>query len=107
MADVAEWIKLKESLVGYLDSDDISPTLAQALRIPSNRHAIYYWLAGNQHHEFRALLQHLLELEISFRQSEELEDDEYDYFGGIYQCAFLLGRCGQPSDTKALWKFNA
>lgn len=107
MADVAEWNKLKESLVGYLESDDISPTLAQALRIPSNRHAIYYWLAGNQHHEFRALLQHLLDLEISFRQSEELKTTSMTTLGASTSVRSCLDAVASLRTQRRSGRFNA
>jgi hypothetical protein len=99
-------MNLEESLAQYLDSGEVSPTLEQALRIPLNRRAVYYQLAGGHLGQHRQLLLHLLGLEIAFRNAiwEGTEGDDDDCFEGIYQCAFLVGRCGEPSDTRALWK---
>lgn len=48
----------------------------------------------------------LLEEEIRFREAlwNGSATDAGDYCEGIYHCAFLLSRCGDPSDTAALWK---
>jgi hypothetical protein len=99
-------MNLEESLARYFDSGEISPALQQWLRTPLNRRAVYFRLAGGPLAEYRQMLLHLLDLEISFRNAlwEGTEDDADDCFEGIYQCAFLLGRCRDPSDTKALWK---
>ena len=90
----------------FLETGSVSPTLVASLPDPSIRFALYRQIVKMPVHLFRQLLLRLLEEEIAFRNAlwEGSVTDEDDYFEGIYHCAFLLSRCGDPSDTAALWK---
>jgi hypothetical protein len=99
-------MKTEQHLKQYLESGVIPAALDAALGEPSARRGLYRSIVNGPIHPFRQLLLRLLEKEVSFREAlweGDVEDDE-DYFEGIYHCAFLLSRCGDPSDAAALWK---
>ncbi|MFZ5635034.1 MAG: hypothetical protein ACOY82_00460 [Pseudomonadota bacterium] len=97
---------LDQSLTEFLRTDEISPAFARQLSVPSNRRALYFHIAHGPLREYRSLLLHLFALEVAFRDAlwEGTDVDEDDCFEGIYQCAFLLRQCGDPADTRTLWK---
>ena len=55
---------------------------------------------------YRRLLLRLLDVEIAFRTAiwEGSAEADEESAEGIFHCAYLLSRCGEPADAKALWK---
>jgi hypothetical protein len=96
---------IEDQLKEYLRGETMSPELEASIIDPTIRRALYRQIVNQAAHPFRPLLLRLLREEISFRKAlwnGEVEDTD-DYFEGIYHCAFLLSRCGDPSDTEVLW----
>jgi hypothetical protein len=87
-------------------SEPISPTLAQRLRIPRDRLAIYRFVLDRDPRNYRHLLLALFDEEIYFREAlwNGTVNDDGDFCEGIYHCAFLIHCCGMPCDTATLWK---
>jgi hypothetical protein len=99
-------MNIEQHLKQYLESGVIPPMLEATIGDASTRRVIYRSIVSGPIHPFRHLLLRLLEEEIAFRKAlwEREAQDEGDYFEGIYHCAFLLSRCGNPADIAALWK---
>jgi hypothetical protein len=97
---------LETQLKQYIATGDISPELEASFAEPSSRRQLYRLMVDEPAGPFRPLLVRLFEQEIQFRNAlwnGEVADPA-DYFEGIYHSAFLLSRCGDPSDVPTLWR---
>lgn len=97
---------IEQHLEQYLSTGEISSELEAALSEPSTRRLAYLSIVNQPIPPFRRLLLRLLEEEIAFREAvwEGKAKGAEVASEGIYHCAFLLSRCGNPADTAALWK---
>lgn len=90
------------------NSTTISPEIVAFLSNASERQILYKMLLNqsllNQSlAPFRKMLLLALNQEVTFRSAPfdpEVPDSHYE---GIYRCAFLLYKIGNPADTKSLW----
>jgi hypothetical protein len=99
-------VTVEAGLKQYLESGAVPPSLERSLADPAARRALYRVIVSQPIRPFRHLLLRLLDEEIRFREAlwNGSVADPDDYFEGVYHCAFLLSRCGEPADTSALWK---
>ena len=99
-------MNVDQHLRAYLESGQEAAQLDQVLSSPTERHQIYRAIARQPPRPYRLLLLRLLDREIAFRnalwdRSAEFDEESAE---GIFHCAYLLSLCGEPADTKALWK---
>lgn len=97
---------ITKHLQSYLESGQISRELEESLDNPAERHMLYKLLVNQPAPPYRHLLLRLLDNEIAFRMAlwhGHMEGDG-DSAEGIHHCAYLLSRCGEPADAKAIWK---
>lgn len=89
----------------YLQTGNISPELEKSLSDPMWRRDFYRQIM-QQPAPYRFILLRLLNEEIEYREAlwHGKTKDSGEHYEGIYQCAFLLSCCGNPSDVIALWK---
>lgn len=95
-----------QAIAEYLSNGNaVTPAVATVLLSPEARRAIYKQLAGEALAPYRDLLIHLLDEEINLRTAlwTHIVEDDMAFYEGIYQCAFLLYRAGDPRDTLLLW----
>jgi len=95
-----------EHLRAYIEDGQESDQLEQLLNSPTERQALYRLIVKRPPRPYRLLLLRLLNREIAFRKalwegSAEFNEESAE---GIFHCAYLLSRCGEAADTKALWK---
>ncbi|MBY0238571.1 MAG: hypothetical protein K2X55_04585 [Burkholderiaceae bacterium] len=90
----------------FNNGNAVTPGMASMLGDPALRHALYQALLNQPAALFRPLLLFALDLEVEFRQAlfEGARLDPDGYYEGIYHCAFLLYRAGDPVDTLKLWQ---
>ncbi|WP_167091755.1 hypothetical protein [Massilia frigida] len=91
----------------YLSNGNtVTTAVGTVLLSPEARRAIYKRLVDEPAAPFHVLLTQMLAEEVKFRTwiSEEIVQDDMNYYEGIYQCAFLLYRVGDARDTLALWE---
>jgi hypothetical protein len=102
-------MSITEHLQSYVECGDISADLDESLDNPTERYALYKFLVNEPARPYRQLLLRILDKEIAFRTALWNGDQEarkYDEtsFEGIRHCAYLLSRCGEPTDVRAIWK---
>ena len=99
-------MSITKLLQSYLEHGQISAELEKSLDNPTERHALYRLVVNQPPQLYRSLLLRLLDKEIVFRMAlwhGDAEGDE-ESCEGIRHCAYLLSRCGEPADAKAIWK---
>lgn len=99
-------MNIAQSLEKYRESRMLPPELEICLQNPAYRRIAYQYIVKGDISSYRVLLRFLLQEEIGYRNAlwNGDEKDEADYYENIYQCSFLLSRCGNPEDVMLLWK---
>jgi len=69
-------------------------------KLPEHRKQILNSIQPSHAHYHHDFLRELFVLEMDYRRS----DSDLEYFENIYQCAYLLFRIGDPSDTSLMWE---
>ncbi len=97
---------IQHELIQLLETGAMPPTLAQRLRNPADRLAMYGIIVDRNPQQFRQLLLRLFDEEIAFRNAlwDGSVEDDGDFCECIYHCAFLLHCCAEPSDTVNIWR---
>jgi hypothetical protein len=96
----------EELLRSYIEDGQPAAELERMLDSATERQALYRLLFKKQPRLYRRLLLRLLDKEISFRTATgegSVAGDE-ESAEGIFHCAYLLSRCGEPADALEIWK---
>jgi len=95
-----------EHLRAFIEDGEESARLGPLLDSPAERHELYKLIGRHAPCPYRRLLLRLLDVEVAFRTAIWEGRAEADEEGaeGIFHCAYLISRCGEPADAKALWK---
>jgi hypothetical protein len=95
-----------EHLRAFIQDGQESDRLKQLLSSPTERYELYRLMGKQPPRPYRRLLLRLLDVEIAFRTAiwEGSAEADEESAEGIFHCAYLLSRCGEPADAKALWK---
>jgi hypothetical protein len=99
-------MNINQAVKQYLENGNvISQGIVPILNQAAERQSLYNVLLDQPLEPFRNLLLHALDNEVAFRNelfNGECDDPD-DHYEGIYRCAFLLYRAGDPADTLRLW----
>jgi hypothetical protein len=99
-------MNITQNLEKYRESQILPSELEFSLLNPAHRRIAYQCIVKGNISPYRVLLRFLLQEEIEYRNAlwNGYSKDEADYHENIYQCSFLLSRCGNPEDVILLWK---
>ncbi|WP_312316096.1 hypothetical protein [Stenotrophomonas sp.] len=99
---------VSELLKQFRKTAMLSPDLESAVLRPEFRMNAYRYLVKATVTPFRPLLMRLFPLEVAYRKAIwarliEDDDDDSDFFEGIYHAGYLLSLCANPSDVELIW----
>ena len=87
-------------LAQFHKTGEVHADLESAIREPQTRRQLCRHIVEGEVLPYRLLLIRMFEEEISYRKAGRSSS----YGDGLYHCAFLLSRCGNPRDTAVIWK---
>jgi len=96
----------EELLRTHIEDKQPSANLEHLLDSATERQVLYRLIAKEPPRLYRKLLLRLLDKEISFRMAlweGSIAGDE-ESAEGVFHCAYLLSRCGEPADAREIWK---
>ncbi|MCR5886113.1 hypothetical protein LRS03_25970 [Rhizobacter sp. J219] len=100
-------MRAKQVLQEFKQSSVLASSEVQAVVAdPAERQALYKLLLSEQLIPVASLIRAAFQKEVEYRNAlwERTAEDDGDYYEGIYRCAFLLYRLGNPEDIPALWQ---
>lgn len=99
-------LRAEEILKAYDETRDmLTPSVKGGLASRNERQRLYKLLLMRPAKEYGTLTRQAFAEEVQYRAAlwSGTTEDDGDCYEGIYRCAFLLYRIGDPADIAALW----
>jgi hypothetical protein len=83
-----------------------APEVQAVLSDPAERQELYKLLVNEPLEPLSSLVRAAFQKEVEYRDAlwEGTVEDSGEFYEGVYRCAFLLYRVGNPEDIPSLWQ---